>query len=334
MVGILVIGGGRMGRIHAISVKSLSGELLGIVDINEAAKALAQELHVPYFSNVDAAFSLLKDKIDAAIIATATTTHFEMIRQSIEHGLDIFVEKPIGINRTEAEEVVKLVHNNGTKLQVGFHKRFDADFVKFKKIMEQGDLGQPLMVRFVARDPITPQPPAGIFTGEAGAIFYDFVIHDLDMSNWLFGLPDTVYSDGGVFICRQYGEVNDLDTVIVELKYKGGPLVIIETSRCSSYGYDVRAEALMSGGMIGMRDYLSDNVFTISNSVIRTAARPWFAERFGQAYRSEIEAFMHSLSTGEKPAPNELDGFKANILAEVAARSFINREPITVNEAL
>ncbi|GGP20954.1 hypothetical protein GCM10007981_11110 [Thermocladium modestius] len=216
-----------MGRIHSINVKSLGGELLGVVDVNEAANALARELHVPYFKDIDAAFASLKDKVDAVIIATSTPTHFGLIKQSVECGLDIFVEKPVGINRVEAEEVVKLVHNSGVKLQVGFHKRFDADFAEFSKAVTSGDLGRPLIVRFVARDPVTPQPPAGIFTGEAGAIFYDFVIHDLDMSNWLFGMPTAVYSDGGVFICKWYSNANDLDNVIVELRYKDGPLVTI-----------------------------------------------------------------------------------------------------------
>ncbi|GGP20956.1 hypothetical protein GCM10007981_11120 [Thermocladium modestius] len=94
----------------------------------------------------------------------------------------------------------------------------------------------------------------------------------------------------------------------------------------------MRAEAFMSKGVVGMRDYLNNNVFTISENIIRTAVRPWFAERFDQAYRSELAAFLRSLSDGVTPAPNELDGLRANILAEAAAKSFMEGRPITLSD--
>ena len=100
---------------------------------------------------------LLKiDDIDAIIIsATPETTHFPMARDSLLAGKHVFLEKPIAITLSEADELVKLARTKNLKFTIGYSQRFNPKYAYVKKCLDEGTLGDPvsaLVSRHITRN--------------------------------------------------------------------------------------------------------------------------------------------------------------------------------------
>ena len=321
--GLVVVGMGRMGTLHARNIKRDvdRARLVAVVDVDaERARAVGEELHVPHYTDTERALDAHKGEIDGVVIATVTATHLEQIRLAAERGVHVFVEKPMGADVREDEEIVNIVRKRGVKLQVGFQRRYDKSLRRIKSSLEEGVLGRPLMLNIVVRD---PKPPPGLGIGKLypGAVFDDMLIHDFDTVNWLVGYPpEQLYVNAAALYFDEYRDAGDFDNVVVTMKYREGPLVTIEASRCSSYGYDLRVEVLGADAMVRLSDVFEHHAEVYRGNTIEVGPRPWL-ERWHEAFVEEIRAFAESIVDDRPTTPNEVDGKIAGELAEHARRS-------------
>ena len=121
MIKVGVIGAGHLGKIHLKIINSSNQNLIGFYDTDETnSKKLSSEYGYKYYNDLDL---LLKD-IDAAIIVSPTTTHFEIAKKCIEAGKHIFVEKPLTSNSNEAQIINDLASKKKIVGQVGFVERY------------------------------------------------------------------------------------------------------------------------------------------------------------------------------------------------------------------
>ncbi len=162
-----VVGVGHLGRFHAQKYQLIDGvELIGVCDANEAvAKAVGAELGVPYF--LDAADLL--GKVDLVTIAANTSSHFELGRLFLGHGVGVHVEKPITSFSAEAEQLCELAEKQGVVLQVGHVERFNPALQAVRQ-----KLGRPL---FLEVDRLAPFKPRSMDVD----VVLDLMIHDLDV---------------------------------------------------------------------------------------------------------------------------------------------------------
>ncbi len=330
-IGLIVVGVGKMGSIHAENIKRVeNAELVAIVDPDERrARALSERLHAPYYRDLESAARSHRDRVQGVVIASPIAAHLDNARSAADLGLSIFIEKPMASSISECREMVDMVRRRGLLFQIGYQRRYDRNYREVKRVLDSGALGKIYLARFIVRDPL-PELGVGIGKLHLGAIFDDTVTHEFDLINWLLGYPpERIYA----IASSQCLEAGDYDSAFISIYFKNSLLVDIEATRCSAYGHDLRLEILGGEGLIRLENTPETQVYIYGKeNSAKMPKLPWFAERFREAYYAEIKSFVETIARGEKPSPNEEDGLRACILAEASKRSAMRGEPIKISE--
>jgi len=129
-------------------------------------------------------------------ICSSTDTHVQLIIEAAQAGKHIFCEKPIALDLASVDRALEVVKQNGVKLQVGFNRRFHANFKQVRDLVAAGKVGQPHLVRITSRD---SAPPPISYVKVSGGIFLDMTIHDFDMARFLIDSEvEEVYAAGAI----------------------------------------------------------------------------------------------------------------------------------------
>ena len=319
MLRVTLVGAGRIGAIHAANIAAHpAAELVGIADaVAGAAEALATR-HGTTVIGTDEA--LAGAGTDAVVICSPTDTHADFMERAAAAGKAIFCEKPIDLDAARARRCLAAVEKAGVATMVGFNRRFDPNFASLKARLDTGAIGRLEMVIITSRD---PAPPPIDYVRRSGGLFRDMMIHDLDMARWLLGEePVSIHAAASTLVDPAIREAGDVDTAVVTLKTATGKLCQIANSRRAIYGYDQRIECLGSAGMLQAGNVPVTTVVETSAAGYRAdPLMPFFLERYAEAYRAELAAFVTALAAGRAPAPRLSDGLLALELAEAAGRS-------------
>jgi len=321
-VRIGLIGAGVMGGIHAqnLAQRIPRAELAAIADLKgDRAQALAEATGGVAYDN-DAEL-LAHPGLDAVVICTPGHTHGQLIAAAAAAGKHIFCEKPLDTDLARVDAALAAVRRVGIKLQLGFHRRFDAGFRRVMEAVDSGSVGRVLSVQMTSRDPVrVPAGPPKV----PGDLFLDTSIHDMDMARHLLGEIESVYTLGGTMAGPEVEARDDPDTAVMTLRSAGGVLVTIFNSRLSADGYDQRLEVLGTGGRL-----------TVDNEPGRSAGAqklPVFAQRYADAYVAEMAAFADCLLLDRGPPVTAEDGRAAVVLALAADRSYREGRPVLLTE--
>ena len=328
-----LIGSGRIGRIHAenLATRIRGVRLVAVADIAlEAAQDLAKRYNIPV-STPDYRELLENASLHAVVICSATDTHAQFIREAAQAGKHIFCEKPIDFDLSRIDSALAEVERAGVKLQIGFNRRFDPSFRKVKELVAAGKVGQPQLLRITSRD---PEPPPIEYVKVSGGIFFDMTIHDFDMARYLMGSEvEEVFAVGGVMVDPRIGEVGDLDTALITLRFANGALGAIDNSRKAIYGYDQRVEVFGSAGMAAAGNETPDR-HTLSNSEGVHSSRPlyFFLERYAESYLKEMQSFIECIREDREPEVNGRDGRAPVLIGLAARRSYDEGRPVRLEE--
>lgn len=328
MISIGLLGCGRIGQVHALSLPRIRGARLTAVA--DAVPAAAETLAKAYGAEVRTAEQIIAaDDIDAVIIATPTTLHYEQIHALAAAGKAIFCEKPIDLSSERAAECMVAVEAAGVAFFTAFNRRFDPNFAHLQAQLKSGAIGQTEMVVITSRD---PSPPPISYIEQSGGLFRDMMIHDLDMARFLLGEePVEIYATGSCLVDPEIGAAGDIDSAAVTLKTASGKICMITNSRRATYGYDQRIEVHGSDGMLRATNKLEHLVEQAGPDGFTTAPnKHFFLERYADAYIAEIEAFIEALASGNAPKPDISDGVAAQRLADAAAKSLETGTRITL----
>jgi myo-inositol 2-dehydrogenase/D-chiro-inositol 1-dehydrogenase len=329
MLKFAQFGAGRIGAVHAANLVS-SGvtQLLYVVDVNPAAaKALADK----YGAQVtDVKTALADPAVDAVIIASSTDTHATLAIAAAKAGKAIFCEKPIDLSLKKVDACLAAVKKAKVPMLVGFNRRFDPNFSAVKERILKGAIGAVEQVIISSRDPGLP-PLA--YLQVSGGQFRDMTIHDFDMARWLLGEePVEVFAYGSCLVDPAVAKVGDTDSVMVLLKTASGKLCHINNSRRATYGYDQRIEVHGAKGRL-MAGNRIVNTVELADSAAVTTEKPvyFFLERYADAYKAELAAFVEAV-TQKKPMPvGAEDGRQAIVLAEAAGKSLKSGRPVRIS---
>lgn len=317
-----MFGVGRMGRIHATNLaRRLDGvHLAAIADVDRAAAdALARQLHVAVVEP-DYRSLLERDDIDAVVVCTPTATHFDVIMASIEARKAIFTEKPVDLDIARIDAINAAATTRGVPMMVGFQRRFDPDFARLRQMVTGGEVGDVHIVRISSRDAV---PPPRAFVPTSGGIFLDMTVHDFDMVRFLTGREVVgVYARASVLVDPMFAEEGDWDTAAVTLSLEGGALAVIDNSRRAVYGQDQRVEVFGSAGMAAAANHVVDRVSSANETGAHGARLPaFFPERYADAYRFELQAFVDAIRAGTPMPVTGFDGRRATAIALAARES-------------
>ena len=317
MIKLAVFGAGRIGYVHALNAASLPSVRLEYI-VDPIPSAHLDDLATKTGARVVEADTVFADpSIDGVIIASSTDTHAELILQSVAAGKAMFCEKPISLDFKLVTEVAEAVAKAGTPCMLGFQRRYDPNFRMVRERIQSGTSGQLEQVVMHTRD---PSPPPVEYVKRSGGMFRDQAIHDFDMARYLLGEEiRTVYAVGGCLIDPEIGKAGDIDTAMITLTSKSGRFVQMNNCRRAPFGYDQRLEALCAKEVLYVENRPKDSVM-IGSAQGFTSAPPmnYFIERFADAYRAEMVAFVEMLKTGAAPLAGMADGLEAQRLAEAA----------------
>jgi myo-inositol 2-dehydrogenase/D-chiro-inositol 1-dehydrogenase len=330
MLTFAQFGAGRIGQIHAANLAANGGTAIRyVVDVNaDAAKALAKK-HGAKVSDVKTA---LADKaVDAVIIASSTDTHADLAIASAKAGKAIFCEKPIDLSLKRVDACLAAVKKAGVPMFVGFNRRFDPSFRTLQSRIAKGEIGKVEQVIISSRDPGLP-PLA--YLKVSGGQFRDMTIHDFDMARFLLGEePAEVFAYGSCLVDPAVAKEGDIDSTMIMMRTASGKLCHINNSRRASYGYDQRIEVHGEKGRLMAGNHTPTTV-ELANADAVSADKPlyFFLERYAEAYKAELDAFVEAVTEKKKMPVGAEDGRLALVLAEAALRSHKERRPVKVAE--
>ncbi|MDP9340383.1 MAG: inositol 2-dehydrogenase [Acidobacteriota bacterium] len=332
-LNIGIIGAGRIGKVHAETLMFRVPEAtpVAIADTNLAtAQEVAKRYGIAKVS-ADAEAILSDGKIDAVLICSPTDTHADLVIRAAQAGKHIFCEKPIDHSLAKIDRALAAVEKAGVKLQVGFNRRFDANFARVRKSVTSGEIGTLHLMHIISRD---PGPPPISYIKVSGGIFLDMSIHDFDMARFLIGDEvESIYTAAAVRVDPEIGKAGDLDTAVTVLQFKGGVIATIDNSRKAVYGYDQRVEILGSAGSIATGNLFPNQaVVSTATEIRRDLPLNFFMERYTESFVREMLAFAGAVLRDEPAQVDGKDGRIAVLIALAARKSYDERRPVSLEE--
>jgi inositol 2-dehydrogenase len=334
LLNIGLIGAGRMGSTlaHHLAFSVETANLVAVADpVVENAHNAASRYSIP---NLYSDYHALLDREDikAVVIATPTRSHVEVIQAAAQSGKHIFSEKPLAISLEQCDQAIAAVEAARVKLMVGFMRRFDQAYMEAKQKIEQGLIGEPVMIKLVGRDPWRTSVEFARRENSGGMIA-DMGVHEFDLARWLMGSEVVrTYSEGGCLVFPELEAAGDIDNALIDLKFANGAIGNVDLSRNAVYGYDIRTEVIGSQGSLFIGGLQQTMVWTLKKNQISHDTIPGFKERFEAAYAAEIRAFVECVRE-DRPVPvTGQDARLATVIAIAATRSLDEARPVTLAE--
>jgi myo-inositol 2-dehydrogenase/D-chiro-inositol 1-dehydrogenase len=328
-----LIGAGRIGQVHAATITQRVERalLIAVADANlNVAQACAARYRLPKATSDP--YELIADpQIQAVLICSSTDTHAPLIEAAAAAGKHIFCEKPIALDLDATIRALDAVARAGVKLQVGFNRRFDPNFLRARQAVANGEIGEPHTLHIVSRD---PEPPPPAYIQASGGLFLDMTIHDFDIARFLIGDEvEEVYALGAARVDPAIRQAGDVDTAVVLLRFAGGAFGTIDNSRRAAYGYDQRVEVFGNLGAVNVfNNYPNNAVLSTTQGVYRDRPLHFFMQRYTESYQREVEAFVEAVIEDRPVAVSGQDGLAALTLALAAKRSLQEGRPVRVRE--
>ena len=297
------------------------------MDLNESvAKRVAKDLECSYSTDIDEPLS--QNDIDAVIIATPTKEHHQQIQAALKANKPVFSEKPLGNSLNEIDSCFELAKQTDLPLFIGFNRRFDPSFSSLASDVKDSKVGQLQMLRVTSRD--SPLPTMD-YISKSNGIFHDCIVHDFDMLRFITGKdPVEIYTLGSSFV-EEIKALNDLDNVLVALKYDNGMIASIDVNRFASYGYDQRIEVFGSEGMLQAENRLPITTLLSNNiGLLKPKIEHSFPTRYREAYQKELESFKDCVLKGIPVPITHHDVRMSFILSELGEKSYNENKPLSV----
>jgi myo-inositol 2-dehydrogenase / D-chiro-inositol 1-dehydrogenase len=274
---------------------------------------------------------LARKDIEAVLICSSTDTHADLVVKAAEAGKHIFCEKPIDHSLAKIDRALAAVNKAGVKLQIGFNRRFDANFARVKAAVASGEIGVPHLMHIISRD---PGPPPISYVKVSGGMFLDMTIHDFDMARFLMGCEvEEVYTAAAVMVDPAIGEAGDVDTAVVTLRFSNGAIGTIDNSRKAVYGYDQRVEVLGSKGAIATANcYPNQAVVSTATEVRRDLPLNFFMDRYTESFANELRAFVESVVRDTETPVTGMDGRIPVVMGMAARRSHDEKRAVKLSE--
>lgn len=325
-----MFGAGRIAPLHARTLSSSPHvSSISITDaVPERAARAAAELDLEHVTSTEEAL----DAADAAVIVAATDAHAELIRAALARGLPTFCEKPLAPTLAESVAIAREIEAAGVPVQVGFQRRFDPAYVEARRLIESGELGDVYTISMRSHD---PQPASEEFIASSGGMFSDLSIHDLDVLRFLSGREATeVYCVGSAEGFPQFARYDDYATAVALISLEDGIPVTLTWTRHDPLGHDVRAEVFGSRDSVAVGLGPRTPIRSVEPGVPPPEGPAWtiFLDRWDEAYRDELLAFVE-VAAGRLENPcTAADGVEALRLAEALTKSARERRVVPMSE--
>jgi len=332
MVRIGIIGAGRMGRVHAESIQKLpeSATLAGCVDIS--AKAAAEfTARFPVRVYASQAELLADSTVDAVLIATPTPTHAEIALQALQAGKHVFCEKPLARTLAQGRALLAAAQASKQVFAVGFVRRQSWGCQEVRRLLQQGKIGTPRIVRVHLLFTAFKRQWGDWFADVAasGGVTLDMLVHHFDLLNWYFGKVSQVSAEGWL-MDRAFAE--PMDYVSGSMRFESGLIGHFESGWLR---FGTGSDQLEIYGDQGLLRYDWGRplvTFIGRDGKTEEIARP--ADCSDAIFLTEMQDFIASVRDGRPPCAGVREGWEGLKVALAAMAAAEQGRVMTVTDDL
>jgi len=232
-VTIAVIGIGNMGSSHLKTIREIGNlKLTAICDVDvEKGEKFAKEYGVDFFKDHQ---SLLKAKVaEAVVIATPHYDHTVIGIAALKAGYHVLVEKPISVHKADCERLIAAYTNKDQVFCAMFNQRTNPHYIKAKDMLAKGELGEFRRVNWIITDWYRTEAYyssggwRATWEGEGGGVLLNQCPHQLDLIQWICGMPSKLTTIGGF---GKFHNIEVEDDVTTVMEYPNGATGVFVTT--------------------------------------------------------------------------------------------------------
>ena len=337
-VRVGVIGCGRISTAaHIPILKRMRGvEIAAIADTEERARRMARRLAPSASEHATIEDVLLKEAIDAVVIALPTALHASAATMAFDSGVHVYLEKPVATRMADTAPLLEAWARSGRIGAIGHNYRFNALFRRMGESIRSGSIGTPLEIR---TEFAIPSPPSGTWRDSnttGGGVLLDLATHHIDLVRFLTG--DEVQSMSAVIDSRR----SESDFATIEMTLGSQTTASITCSYADHFNDTVTVRGELGTLLVdrarswdvefippGSRIHRSRKRFPSLNQIrhVVSKLRSPFHE---PSFEAALTAFVDAIRSGSKFTPDLDDGIAALLVAEAADASAKSGTPMAI----
>ena len=326
-VRIGVIGVGNMGSGHVnwlLEGKVPGATCTAVADLD--ATKMAKWPNVKHFT--DAKALIRSGEVDAVLIATPHFDHTTLGIDALEQGLHVMVEKPLSVHKADCEKLIAAYKKRPKKSQLFaamFNQRTDPKYIKLRKLIQSGELGEIRRVNWIITDWYRTQAYytsggwRATWKGEGGGVLSNQCPHNLDLMQWLFGMPVKVRGHIGI---GKWHDIEVEDSVTAYLEYANGATGVFITTTGEFPGTNRlevtgdRGKAIAEHGKLTfVRTTQSVREHCMTTQVVWSSPETWNIEipvnGSGEQHVGILKNFADAIANGTPLIAEAVDGINA-----------------------
>jgi len=254
MIKSCVIGLSKIGQIHCKNLKKIKNTSLNFVyDIdfnlrNKTAKRFKCKTSNSFKE-------ILRNKeVKLFIIASPTTTHEYYLDKLIKYKKMIYCEKPISLNTSKLDTLVKRIKSNKIKICIGLNRRFSDVYIKMKKLIKRKKVK---IIQIISRSSNANVKQSV----RNGGLFMDKGFHFFDLACWFANsFPDKIITIANPLSTKKFLKNDDYSDAIVNMKFKNKIIVEYLFSRKSRLGHEERIKLFGNGFKIDSDKFFKKSI--------------------------------------------------------------------------
>jgi predicted dehydrogenase len=327
MVSIGVIGLGNMGSEHAKIIPELKGATLGGVADEDQGRLDRCAADAPKF--IDPIEMMDSGKVDAVVIATPHFSHTTLGMAALQRCLHVMTEKPISVHKADAQRLISAWNPEKQVFAAMFNQRTDPYYQEIRNLVLGGGLGELVRVNWLITNWFRTDAYyasggwRATWAGEGGGVLLNQCPHNLDLLQWICGMPSRVAAFAG------FGKRHDIeveDEVTAYFEYENGATGVFVTSTGEAPG----TNRLEIAGDLGKLVYEGDKIVVTTNessasefcrtaeggfSSPKTSMREIKPESHGGQHRQMLQDFVDAIIEGRQPIAPGQEGINSIELA-------------------
>jgi len=330
-----IAGLGRLGKRHAeqLALRTAGAQLVSACSPVAAELAWARDTLGVATLHEDFSAFVHDPELDAVVLVTPTSLHAEQTVTALEAGKHVFVEKPLSLDVASCEQVEAVARRHPERVaMVGFMRRFDPNYAQARADIEAGAIGRPFLVRSQTCDKYDAEGFFVRFAPTSGGIFMDCSVHDIDLARWMLGNPKATraFATGTIALHPALAEFGDVDNGLAIVEFEGGVRALFYASRTMAHGHETTTEIIGTAGVISVGiGAHRDRVQMRDAQGVHHRVLVDFFERFGEAFRRELDAFVAACTGSATPA-TLADATAATRIGQAITRSLHSGQVETV----
>jgi myo-inositol 2-dehydrogenase / D-chiro-inositol 1-dehydrogenase len=310
-----VVGTGMMGMDHVTRLTHrIAGTAVSAI-IEPDPQRAAAAVHVAPSAR---AFTRIEDALDAGaadaiVIATPGQLHEPVLLPVLEAGLPVLCEKPLTSDPESSWRIVEAEQRHPHPLiQVGFMRRFDAEYRQLRELIAAGTAGELLLLHCVHRNAAVPDS----YTEDM--LITDSLVHELDVVPWLAGATiASIEVRRGRRNPNNPSHLNDPILALIELD--NGVLADVEMNVSVQYGYQVATEAVFAAGIARIGQPAGLQLW--HDGRLQVAEHQSFKTRFRQAFDAEVQDWADTARQGRIAGPSAWDAYTVTVACAAGVKA-------------